>query len=101
MVSSVLPLSTTTRSSQNPSASRHAEIFFASFLTMMIALNRGMSVFDGGRRGRPRVCLAVFGHGATDDRGGGVPRQQLDQNHLAPLRFDHLAPDDIFRAIVA
>jgi hypothetical protein len=45
-VSSVLPLSTTTRWSQKATLRRHAAMLSASFLVMMIALSLGKSSFQ-------------------------------------------------------
>src|SRR5262245_28518796 len=100
-VSSVLPLSTTTRSSQKARASRHAPMFAASFLTMMIALNRGMSDLGDGRRSRLRVGLAVLASGAPHDGSRRVAGQQFDQNHFPTLGLDLFAAHHLVRAVIA
>src|SRR5271170_3559619 len=68
-VSSVLPLSTTMRSSQKATLCRHAAMFFASFLVMMIALSLGKAWFQAGAPGCGHETYKTQG-----TRGGNLGR---------------------------
>jgi hypothetical protein len=63
-VSSVLPLSTTIRWSQKATLSRHAAMFFASFLVMTIALSLG---FIPSSMGAPDAGFEATKHSASEE----------------------------------
>src|SRR5690349_2058852 len=97
-VPSALVASTTIRSSQNASESRHSPMLAASSLVMMIALNCGTPVPR-----RPQNSRACFGGPARPRHHAAraVARHQIDQDHLAAARLDEVVPDDILPGVVA
>src|SRR3954447_10505280 len=100
MVPSRLAASTTMRSSQNAKASRQAPIFAASSLVIMIALSRGTPV--SSRRKIARSGARLGGPARPRDKpAGAVTRHQIDEDHLAAIRFDDLVPDDFVAGVIA